>query len=390
MASPEPSTPPTVLIAAFSGRALSQSARRAGYIPLVVDCFGDSDTRTAAHDLICLPARVQIGFIKRPLITALETLAANAPAPPIGLVLGGGFECNPKLVAALAERFPLIGNTANTIRRVKDPSDFFGTLARLGIRHPETRLTPPDDPTGWLMKRIGGSGGLHIHPCPSTFEPDPRRYFQREYPGDAISVLAIASPRGTAVALSRQWSSPRKRRPYRYGGAVSGVHIDDDLEARIIDTSLMVLSKFDLVGLVSFDFVVHDSEPLLLEVNPRPGATIDIFDDATGSLFAAHIAACAHENPAMILKDRWRPPQAAAAAYLYADQGALTVPHMNWPEWAADRPQPGTEIARGQPLATVTATALTSDQAESLCRERLSALADLVYESSKREGNVRI
>ncbi|OYW54545.1 MAG: hypothetical protein B7Y80_05670 [Hyphomicrobium sp. 32-62-53] len=389
MASPEPSLPPTVLIAAFSGRALAQSARRAGYLPLVVDCFGDSDTRAAAHDLICLPARVQIGFIKRPLITALETLATNAPSPPIGLVLGGGFECNPKLVAATAEHFTLIGNTADTIRRVKDPSEFFGTLARLGIRHPETRLTPPDDPTGWLMKRIGGSGGLHIHPCPATFEPDARRYFQREHPGDAISVLAIASPRGTAVALSRQWSSARKRRPYRYGGAVSGVHIDDDLEARLIDTSLMVLSKFDLVGLVSFDFVVHDGEPLLLEVNPRPGATLDIFDDATGSLFAAHVAACAHENPAMILKDRWRPPQAAAAAYLYADQGALIVPNVDWPEWAADRPQPGTEIARGQPLATVTATALTSDDAESLCRERLSALAELVYESSKREGNVR-
>lgn len=390
MASPEPSPLPTVLIAAFSGRALAQSARRAGYLPLVVDCFGDSDTRAAAHDIVCLPARVQIGFIKRPLITALEALAANAPTPPIGLVLGGGFECNPKLVAALAERFPLIGNTADTIRRVKDPSEFFGTLARLGIRHPETRLTPPDDPTGWLMKRIGGSGGLHIHHCPATFEPDPRRYFQREHAGDAISVLAIASPRGTAVALSGQWSSPRKRRPYRYGGAISGVHIDDDLEARVIDTSLMVLSKFDLVGLVSFDFVVHDGEPLLLEVNPRPGATLDIFDDATGSLFAAHVAACAHENPAMILKDRWRPPQAAAAAYLYADQGALTVPHIAWPAWSADRPQPGTQIARGQPLATVTATALTSDEAENLCRERLSALAELVYESSKREGNVRI
>jgi predicted ATP-grasp superfamily ATP-dependent carboligase len=389
MASPEPSTQPTILIAAFSGRALAQSARRAGYLPLVVDCFGDTDTREAAHDLICLPARVQIGFVKRPLLTALETLATNAPSPPVGLVLGGGFECNPKLVAALAQRFSLIGNSAETIRRVKDPSEFFGTLARLGIRHPETSLTPPADPSGWLMKRIGGSGGLHIHPCPAVFEPYPRRYFQREHPGDALSVLAIVSERGTAVALSRQWVSARKRRPYRYGGAVTGIQLDDDLEARLIDTTLMVLSKFDLKGLVSLDFVVHEGEPLLLEVNPRPGATLDVFDDATGSLFAAHVAACGGDNPAAILKDRWQPPRAAAAAYLYADQAALTVPDIAWPEWAADRPRPGTEIARGQPLATVTATALTSQDAENLCRERLSALAELVYESFKREGNVR-
>ena len=387
MASPEPSSQPTFLIAAFSGRALAQSARRAGYLPLVVDCFGDEDTDAATHDLVCLPARVQIGFVKRPLLSALDTLAAKAPSPPVGLILGGGFECNPKLVAALAARFPLIGNSPETIRRVKDPVEFFGTLTRLGIRHPETRSTPPGDPAGWLMKRIGGSGGLHIHNCPAHVDPDPRRYFQRDCPGEALSIFAAASPRGTAIALSRQWSSPRKRRPYRYGGAVSGTIIDPDLEARLIDIALAVVAEFGLVGLISLDFVLHDGEPLLLEVNPRPGATLDIFDDATGSLFAAHVAACAGDNPAMVLKDRWHPPRAAAATYLYADQGAIAVPSIDWPEWTADRPRPGTEIAQGQPLATVTATALTSSAAENLCRERLSALSELVYEGTNREGN---
>jgi predicted ATP-grasp superfamily ATP-dependent carboligase len=390
MASPEPSTKPTILIAAFSGRALAQSAQRAGFTPLVVDCFGDLDARNAAHQLTCLPARVQVGFLKRPLIAALERLVAAAPSPPVGLVLGGGFECNPRLVAALADRFPLIGNSADTIRRVKDPAEFFGTLAHLGIRHPETRLTPPDDPAGWLMKRIGGSGGLHIHFCPPSFEPDPRRYFQREEKGDAISVLAVASRRGTAVALSRQWSSPRKRRPYRYGGASTGMPVEAELEARLVDTALAVIEAFDLVGLISLDFVLHDGEALLLEINPRPGATLDILDDANGRLFAAHVAAARGENPAALLKGRWQPPRAAAAAYLYADQGPLTVPAMTWPEWSADRPAAGTEIARGQPLATVTATASTGREAENLCRERLSALAQLVYEGSKKEGIVRL
>ena len=379
----------TVLIAAFSGRALAQSARRAGYLPLVVDCFGDLDARLAAHDFVCLPARVQIGFTRRPLLDALKNLADRAPSAPIGLVLGGGFECNPNLVARLGEHFRLIGNSAATIQRVKDPTVFFGTLADRGIRHPQTQIEPPADRMGWLMKRIGGSGGLHIHYCPESFEPDARRYFQREQPGEAISVLAVASPRGTAVALSRQWQSPRQRRPYRYGGAVSGLAVDAELEAYLIDTTVAVVNAFGLTGLVSLDFVVHDGEPLLLEVNPRPGATLDIFDDASGSLFASHVVASTGDNSATMLKDRWAPPRAAAAAYLYADRGSLTVGALDWPEWAADRPAPGTQIARGQPLATVTATALTSRDAENLCRERLSALAELVYEGSKLEGYVK-
>jgi predicted ATP-grasp superfamily ATP-dependent carboligase len=385
MASPA-SESRTILIAGFSGRALAQSARRAGYAPLVVDCFGDTDTREAALAHVCLPARVQVGFVRRPLLAALEQLASSGPVPPAGLILGGGFECNPKLVAALAERFTLIGNSAEVIRRVKSPPDFFQALTRLGIRYPETRMDPPGDPAGWLMKRIGGSGGLHIHRCPSRFEPDSRRYFQRDCPGEAVSVLAVTSRRGTAVALSRQWASPLPRRPYRYGGAVSGIAVGADLEARLIDSSLAVLSEFDLVGLVSLDFVIHEGEPLLLEVNPRPGATLDIFDDAQASLFQAHIAACAGDNPAEILKNGWNPPRAAAAAYLYADSSPVAVPHIDWPAWSADRPAPGTTIQRRQPLATVTATALTSADAETLCRDRLSALTELVYDSTKREG----
>lgn len=382
-----PSSRQTVLIAAFSGRALAQSARRAGYLPLVVDCFGDQDTRQAAHELTCLPARVQIGFLKRPLMAALDSLTARAPSPPIGLVLGAGFECNPKLVAALAGRFALIGNSAEIIRRVKDPTSFFQALTSLGIRHPDTSVTPPATPHGWLMKRIGGSGGLHIHRCPENFEPDPRRYFQREMPGDAISVLAVASRRGTAVALTRQWSSPIKRRPYRYGGAVSGLAVDDDLEARLIDVTLTLVEEFQLQGLVSLDFVLHDGEPLLLEINPRPGATLDILDDASGNLFAAHVAACQGDNPASALKGRWIPARAAAAAYLYADAGPVRIGEVAWPDWCADRPGKGTEVARGQPLATVISSASTSADAERLCRNRLSELAELVYEGSKPQRN---
>jgi hypothetical protein len=38
-----------VLIVAISARALTSSARRGGYRPLVTDMFGDQDTLDAAH-----------------------------------------------------------------------------------------------------------------------------------------------------------------------------------------------------------------------------------------------------------------------------------------------------------------------------------------------------
>jgi predicted ATP-grasp superfamily ATP-dependent carboligase len=370
----------TVLIAAFSGRALAASARRAGYAPLVVDCFGDQDMCEAAERAISLPARVQVGFRRKSLMAALDTLVDGASSKPIGLVLGAGFECNPRLVARLAERYHLIGNSAGVIQRTKDPVEFFATLDRLGIAHPETRIAAPEKSGGWLMKRIGGSGGLHIVDCPLTVHPDPRRYFQRKLGGECVSVLGVIGIKGPAFAMSRQWTSPLRRRPYRYGGAVAMTLEDADLEARLIDSAYALSGELKLMGLVSFDFIVQDGEPFLIEVNARPGATLDVLDDDAGSLFEAHIAACLGEDSASLLERSWRPSAARAAAYLYADRGDIRVSDAPWPEWSADRPQPGSTINRHQPLATVIADGGTSESSEALCRTRLGLLANMLYE----------
>lgn len=379
----------TVLIAAFSGRALAASARRAGFHPFVVDCFGDEDTRAAAAATRCLPARVQTGFKSKPLIEALEQLAAEARPPPIGLVLGSGLECNPRLVARLAERFRLIGNSPDVIRRTKDPRTFFAALDRLRIAHPETRLEPPASPTGWLMKRIGGSGGLHIVECPPSPRQDPRRYFQRRIPGEAMSVLGVIAKRGSAFAVSRQWTSPRPRRPYRYGGAAGAVGLEAALQAGVLQACLSLSQELGLVGLVSFDLLVAGGEASLLEANPRPGATLDVFDDARGSLFRAHVEACRGHDGASLLKSDWRPPAARAVAFLYADRGRLEIEDMPWPDWAADRPRAGSRIDRHQPVATVLADGATAGEAEHLCRNRLGLLDNMLYEGEKGKGAPR-
>lgn len=376
----------TVLIAAFSARALAASARRAGYRPLVVDCFGDLDTVALAEASRCLPARVQVGFTSRPLIAALESLVAEAPSPPIGLVLGAGFECNPLLVAKLGERFTLIGNNAETIRRAKDPQQFFSVLDELGVPHPETWLDPPPDPNGWLMKRIGGSGGLHIHNCPAKPRTDARRYFQRRVDGEAISLLGLVSEKSAAFAVSQQWTNPFARRPFRYGGAAGSVLLDEDLEARLIEMSLAVTEALSLNGIVSFDYLVNDGEPSLLEVNPRPGATLDVFDDASGTLFKAHVEASRGGDPAALLAAHWHPPIARAAAFLYADRGPLTAPDVDWPEWASDRPQPGSVIGAGQPLATAIAEGERLDDVQATVLQRLGALETLLYDTPNEQG----
>ena len=76
-------------------------------------------------------------------------------------------------------------------------------------------------------------------------------------------------------------------------------------------------------------------------------------------------------------------PPTRAAAYLYADEGALTVPDIAWPEWTADRPAAGSLVPRFRPLATVSADAATPTAAEAALHERMGRLAQLLYRGQK-------
>jgi predicted ATP-grasp superfamily ATP-dependent carboligase len=373
-------TQQSVLIAALTGRALAQSARRAGFAPLVVDAFGDEDMRASAAAFTQLAEVTRVGFRARPLLAALAAVAEKAPSPPVGLVLGSGFEDTPKLVATLARHYQLIGNGSEAIARAKHPASFFALLDQHGVAHPETQLDPPRDPDGWLSKRIGGSGGAHVLPCPAA-KSDRRRYYQRRMEGTPASLLAIAADGAMhLVGFSRQWTAGGAVRPYRYGGAIGPATLDAAIEGRMIAAAQGVCRALELVGLVSFDFLLTDGIPYLLEVNPRPGATIDVFDDANGALFQAHIAAWRGLPFALPVAA----PGARAAGVLYAGPIPVVVASMTWPDWTADRPAPGTRIPSFRPIATVFADGADATQAERNCRSRLDELAHMLY---ARAGN---
>ena len=127
-----------LLIAAISGRALAAAARRAGYRPLVADLFCDTDTVAIAERAMKLPGDLQSGIDPQRLIPTLRQLARDDR--PVAVVLGSGFERKTEAVEAVASQFPLAGNRAAAIRRVKDPQSLAADCAALGIPHPAFRL----------------------------------------------------------------------------------------------------------------------------------------------------------------------------------------------------------------------------------------------------------
>jgi predicted ATP-grasp superfamily ATP-dependent carboligase len=358
------------LIAAVTGRSLAASASRGGHRAVVLDCFGDRDTRGLAAACHAIGCEGAIRFDGRALLAA-----ASAAAPPrgsAGLVYGGGFEARTTLLARLARGRTLYGNPPEIVEAVKDPRRFFPLLDRLRGRHPAVRFRRPNRAAGWLVKETGGAGGAHVRPADQR-QPPAGAYFQRFEEGQSLSALFLADGRRARVlGFSRQWTAPARRaRPFLYGGAAGGAHLPPGMESDVCAVLERLVNATGLVGLNGLDFLQRGSEWLALEVNPRPTATVDLYDpDYPCGLFDWHLRACRGELPERAA----RPRAARAHGIVYLSGPARMSDELRFPGWCRDVPMPGTRLRPGDPVCTVHAAAPGPHRAIALVRRRQAAM----------------
>jgi predicted ATP-grasp superfamily ATP-dependent carboligase len=222
---------------------------------------------------------------------------------------------------------------------------------------------------GWVSKRVGGAGGSHVG---ASGEGGAGHYWQERVGGSPVSALVLGSgDRAMVLGFSDQWSDPSPSAPYRYGGAVRPALLPAEIEAALRNAAVAVAEAAGLRGLNSVDFLVDAHGWHLVDVNPRLGATLDIFRPAAGSLFSLHVDACGGKLPA-------EPPAfegpAAAARIVYARQSVTSVPALDWPDWTADRQLPGPAIRAGDPVCTVLAKAAAPAEAKRLVGARGEAI----------------
>ncbi len=349
---------------------MAAAAHRAGRRALVLDLFNDVDTRQLAWRSDRIAGSLNEGLDDQALINQATAILGTQAQGETGIVYGAGFEDRPGLLCSLARRFTLLGNRPEVVEEVKDPRRFFGRLRDLDISHPEVRFTRPTDLEGWLAKRTGASGGWHVRHLPSAVPATAEDYYQRHVDGRSVSALFLGNGSGAKVlGVSEQWrAAGLPGMSFAFGGAVQPALLPPDMADEICRVTTTLAATFGLVGLNSADFLVRDDGFDVLEVNPRPGATLDIFDlDPMAPLFSLHEAACSGDLP-----KRWRPRSVAkACALVYAPFEIGSVAACTWPDWAVDRPRPGTAIAAGAPVCTLLAEAATATRARTLVRSRV-------------------
>ncbi len=351
------------MIVGQSGRMLAQSAFKVSIPTVVIDQFGDQDTKHYSDE-----CKVLLEFCDETLLAAIEGCWRKYDF--LGLILASGFEHRIDLIKRLADKYPLLGNDYKTVSAAKDPTYLSDHLNQLRIYHPEIRLSPPVEGK-WLVKQKAACGGEHVawwdkkKIYPDTY------YFQTYQQGQTCSVVFLTDgEKAKIVGINQIWTESDTS--FRFGGAVTfnDFPVYDSLKTIVEKLS----NSLNLVGLCGLDFILDGCDQIyVLEINPRPVSTFDLHELKTDCLFLSHIKACHGEIDFARTEDQNY--YAKTIVYASNDLGPLNITWPeHWPDWASDIPQNGEYIKQGEPFCTIYSQASSADKAIKLVHNQCNEI----------------
>jgi uncharacterized protein len=331
-------------VVAFSARMLAELAAADGYQVTALDRFGDVDLRAVAPGATA------------PSSDALAALAADVDADAV--VYGAGFENRPDLVSRLAEGRELLGTPPALLAAVRDPWAV-GAAARVaGARAPETRpaaeLPGATGRGAWLRKPLPSGGGRGVRRWAGG-RLAPTEILQRRVDGLSCSAVAIADGRRAAVlGLTEQLH----RRPgFGWLGNATPPRLPDaelaELDGQLRAVCDEVAARFGVRGAFGVDAVWDGRHAWVLEVNPRPPASLELFGPGC---FEAHVRAA--RGPGLPSAGTLPAARCAKVKLVLFAGRDLRAPDPGWwPEGLArDIPPAGETIKRGAPVCTLIST----------------------------------
>jgi predicted ATP-grasp superfamily ATP-dependent carboligase len=368
-----------ILLVSVSARMLAELATREGHDVVAVDRFGDLDLRRLCPSVSIRRDLGGHGGMAE-MVDAAEAIEAD------GVVYGAGLENRPDLVARLAAGRTLLGCTPRTLRRVRAPAVLGASLRAAGLAYPRT-FTASEAPVRadrarrWLRKPTRGGGGRGVREWRGGRLAD-GVVVQERIAGLPCSAAAVADGRSAALlGVSEQLTGRRAlgARGFQWCGNVVPPRLPAPERRALADAARAICAHlaaaFGLRGVFGVDLVWDGATAWVVEVNPRPVASLETIDAAHGvRSFAAHLEACAGRLPAEDVPLA-EPVRAAGKAVLFATED-LRVPDTS--DWAArgirDVPHPGEAIAAGRPVCTLVATASSPEDVLADLEARAAAL----------------
>lgn len=363
-----------ILLVGVSTRAMVESALKS--LPaekiLSLDYFGDYDLQELCENY-SLKRTFSKTFTASNLFLVSQYLSFQA------ILYTSNLENHPSLLKKFQGRGLLLGNSPETLSRIRSPGIFFPFLEKIGIPHPRTYFKDRKWPTEqnnpkfsqsvFLQKPIRSGGGFGIKQI-KVPETKDCHILQEYIPGIPCSALFLANGQDSIlIGLTEQLIGLKEfgSNGFRYCGNLLGkVWREADgshLVRKLEEITTLITREFKLRGVNGIDFILKDGVPYLLEVNPRYTAAMELIEKAYRlPIVEAHLNSLEGYLPAFNLLNfletgYW------GKAILFAEKD-LKVPSIQ-KEWLEkgirDIPPDGEFIHKGEPICTLFAYGLTRE-----------------------------
>ena len=383
---------PTIAIVGFSARAAAQCAKRQGFDVIAVDFCADRDLIGECR------AHYRLDDPDWP-----HTL--NSKHPSVPLLLTGGMEHRLKLVDqchAVAKRFGPTGKQLAAIRSLDNwarwavscefgwPVTFHGSVDASGLSEQLLQGS-------WLLKPFLSVGGIGITDVinasqlsDSVFKEHSKIYLQQRQPGKSIGITFLSSQFGsTLIGAASAWPDNSKplRASYTYRGSFGPIPLTTAQICKLQRFASLVGRESGLLGLWQADFLEHDGELTLLEINPRWSASMDILDVCLDLRLVEmhHACICTTLSQAGFegfatnaCRQAKQSSDAMLGKWIVYASAPFTVSRTQSDAWwmnrwkgdfdsvrnsnqFADIPCVGTDIAAGDPILTIMTTSISAD-----------------------------
>ena len=370
-----------LLVIGASARAFAVSASRLGIRVNAIDLFGDQDLQKICDRVV----QVHAGSYPNDL----PAIASTFPEGPV--VYTGGLENHSKVLGELSSARTLLGNGPKVVEQVRDVTLIRELAHKNGCSYPTTFSSPagiPEDGTYLKKPRfsIGGKGIV-------AWQEVSKKNFlsgdllQAFVAGVPMSLSFLARQEGVEVLgvcrqlIGRAWC---RAGGFTFCGAVEipKVEVQQDMVNRLFRFAGALVERTGLTGLIGIDFIMPRRalgdqlpKPIVLEINPRPTATMELFERRTGRSHAGmHLLAHGFSIPVELTETVRQRDACWGKAIVFAKERLcvssalshhlarctllLKDQSFGWP-MVTDWPSNGTVIQAGHPIVTVFSSAQT-------------------------------
>jgi len=379
---------------------VAASAKRAGYNVYAVDCFDDIDLQHACaayksikkHKNTESRLEVKTNFDPRALLKVAKTLSKKHRIDAV--LLSSGLDDYTMILCKLNEMVPILGNSPDIIRSIRERKKFFNALEKLGVPHPETAVVENLFEAKEVAARMGypvvvkpskGFGGVGVRLASNPLEL--KKGFQiAKIDGDVVvqklirgihaSISILAGKRSIQVlSINEQLlglPSVYQKEPFGYCGNIVPLQVTNPIFEKCKLIAEKIALHFGLKGSNGIDIVISkDGTPYVIEVNPRFQGSLGCIEKVLElNLVNAHVKACLYDE----LPARKPPPKFCTRLVLYAPNRViapdLTTLHGIW-----NIPPSHSIIEKGEPICSV----LIVGESRGTSLHKAESLAKIIY-----------